>query len=98
MAISTNPFFIGLSGSFGDMFTVKNYSGKVVVCRKIGERKKKASPAQENNEMLFRAANEWAKKIYADPIQREEARLRLKAPHGNPLYRAILKECRAKID
>ncbi|MBC8032686.1 MAG: hypothetical protein H7Y03_00965 [Chitinophagaceae bacterium] len=97
MAISTNPLFLALSGTLGDMLTIKNYKDKVVVCSKIGEREKKATPAQENNEDTFRAANVWAKKIYDDPIKREEARLRLDVPHGSPLYRAIFRECRQNI-
>ena len=92
MAISTSPFLMGLSGSVGSEITFKNYNGKIVVCKKIGKRKKKATPQQEANQLNFKDANTVAKKIYQDPVQREEARLRLKVPHGNELYRAILKE------
>jgi len=94
MAISNNPLLAGVSGSLGGLLTVKQYRGKTVLCQKIGEREKKASAKQEENQRLFRAANAYAKEVYDDPVKREEARLRLKAPHGNPLYRAILKEYR----
>jgi hypothetical protein len=97
MATSNNPLLLALSGSLGDLITIKNYSGKIVVCHKIGARKKKTSKAQAANEQLFRYANEYAKKLYDDPVAREEARLRLKVPHGNALYRAILKECREEL-
>jgi hypothetical protein len=91
MAISNNILLAALSGSIGDL-TIKNYNGRIVVCKKIGKRKNKPTPAQEDNQTLFRAANGVAKKIYADPVTREEARLRLKTGHGNELYRAIIKE------
>lgn len=94
MAISHNPLLAGVSGSLGDLLTVKQYRGKTVLCQKIGQREKKASAKQEENQRLFRVANAYAKEVYDDPIKREEARLRLKVPHGNPLYRAILKEYR----
>jgi len=94
MAISNNPLLVGVSGSLGDMITVKQYRGRTILCQKIGEREKKASARQEQNQELFRKANAYAKEVYDDPVKREEARRRLKAPHGNPLYRAILKEYR----
>src|SRR5690606_15845184 len=97
MGISTNPFFKGLSGSVS-IFTVKQYKDKIVVCRKIEKRKAKTTPAQRKNEKAFALASQIASYIYADPVKREEARLRLKAPHGIALYRAILKECRLKED
>lgn len=83
-----------MSGSLGNLLTVKQYRGKTVLCHNIGDREKKASAKQEENQRLFRAANAYAKEVYDDPVKREEARLRLKAPHGNPLYRAIRKEYR----
>lgn len=97
MATSTNPLLALLSGSIGGEITIKNYSGKIVVCKKITRRKKKTTPKQKDNEDLFRYANEYAKNVYADPALREEARLRLRVPHGNALYRAILKECREEL-
>lgn len=97
MATSTNPLLALVSGSMGDILTVKNYSGKIVLCKKIGSREKKATPKQKDNEDLFRYANEYAKNVYADLAKREEARLRLKVPYGNALYRAILKECREEL-
>ena len=97
MAISTSPFLMGLSGSVGSTTTFKNYKGKIVVCKKIGKRKKKTTPQQEENQLNFKLANTAAKNIYRDPVMREEARLRLKVPHGNELYRAILKEVRREL-
>jgi hypothetical protein len=95
MAISDNPLLKGLSGSI-DRITVKQYGNQTVICKKIGKRRKKASAAQQANEQAFYMASKVASSIYADPVQREEARLRLNVPHGSALYRAILKECRAK--
>mgnify|MGYP001126273323 CR=1 FL=1 len=95
MAVSDNPLLKGVSGSI-DGITIKQYGNQTVVCKKIGKRRKAASAAQQANELAFRMASQIASNIYADPVQREEARLRLKAPHGSALYRAILKECREK--
>ena len=97
MANADHSIFRNFSGSLNNQITFKNYKGKTVVCAKIQKRQKPASAAQKKNEEIFSMANDMAKDIYDDPVEREAARLRLNVPHGNALYRAILKECRMKI-
>jgi hypothetical protein len=92
MAISTNVLLLALSGSIAGQLTVKNYNGKAVVSKKIGPREKPATEKQEDNEDLFKAANEIVKERYADLQTRFEAQMRLKVPAGRSLYRAMLKE------
>lgn len=92
MAVSTNLLLMALSGTIAGQVTVKNYSGKVVVCKKVGPRRKKATEKQENNESLFKLANRVVKARYANLETREAARQRLKVPYGNALFRAMLKE------
>ncbi|MCK7557428.1 hypothetical protein MKQ70_21440 [Chitinophaga sedimenti] len=92
MAISTNVLLLGLSGSIADQLTVKNYNGKAVVSKKVGPRVKPATEKQEDNEDLFKVANEVVKERYADLQKRYEAQMRLKVPPGRSLYRAMLKE------
>jgi hypothetical protein len=92
MAISTNVLLLGLSGTIADQFTVRNYNGKAVVSKKVGKREKPATEKQEDNEDLFKLANELVKERYADLQTRFEAQLRLKVPSGRGLYRAMLKE------
>ncbi|UYQ92487.1 hypothetical protein MKQ68_20600 [Chitinophaga horti] len=92
MAVSTNLLLMALSGSIGDLMTIKNYGNKVVMCKKVKKREKKATPKQEANQLNFKEASGVVKLRYADLEQREAARLRLKLPYGISLFRAMLSE------
>lgn len=92
MAISTDNIFLkGLSGAIGKQLVVKKYGDKIVVSKYPYMDDRKLSPKQLEANELMREANIYAKAITKNPINKEEAVLRLKVAH-NKVYRALIKE------
>jgi hypothetical protein len=91
MALSNNPFTLGVTGSINKQIVFRRYGNKTVLSAYPDMSSRKLSLKQKRMNELMKEANESAKAIMEDESQRNAARLRLDVP-SNKLYTALIKE------
>lgn len=92
MAIGNNNLILqALSGKLGNQLVIKNYSGKVVVCKYPDMSKRKLTPKQIANNELMKEAHYFAKRTMTEETLRMEAQVRLNVT-SNKLYTSLIRE------
>jgi hypothetical protein len=91
MAISNNLILEGTTGAINKQIVLRRVGNKTIISAYPDMSSRKLSAKQKQVNQLMKKANEAAKNIISDDVQRDAAQIRLNVPR-NRLYTALIKE------